>query len=104
MTPNLQLPDTLNAVPYRWPFVYLHGEAQKVFDYQMKLQDISAPNDIFETDQPMPGVPGLFYVNVYGLPAIANLQPYTSKLMRGRVVLLSDLSNHDYLCNPKLWM
>ena len=103
MTPNLQLPNTLNSVPYRWPFVYLHGKAQTVFDYQMSSDGMSVPSDIFEADQPKPKQPGLYYVTVYGLPAIANLQPYTDTLLWGRVVLLSDFTNHDYLCTPNFW-
>lgn len=105
--PNLYL-ETDPAVPetlYRWPFVYLHGAAEKIFEDITTARSLPCtPYDIFLADTPMPTEPGLHAVNLYSHPAIAHLSSVEHRTMLiGRVVLLNDYKNHPYLMNPSNW-
>lgn len=98
--------DTRQSPPrYRWPFVYLHGEAEiKGLDL-----DVQSAPDLCIANQAAPPVePGQVVTldcTVYGQPAKCVLYGAHNDpgLPSGRIALLSDAKGLAHALSPKDW-
>jgi hypothetical protein len=95
MTPYANITHTYSAELHRWPYVYLHGDAE--FPYN---PEGDAP-DIFLADAPKPEA-GNYLVIVRGEPALAVIAMHYG-ILCGRVALLSDTKAMKHILSVDDW-
>ncbi len=95
---------TAPSPAFRWPFAYLHGEAETLMDSTQRERGWkwSAP-DIFESDQPMPKEPGEYKADLYGKEVIVVVARRHSGL-DGRAALVSDGEGLAHCREVDSWM
>jgi hypothetical protein len=101
MNPNLPIPH-VSIYPYReanmfqWPYVYLHGNAELVYE-----QPRNAP-DLFSADCAMPKQETNVFCMVGNEPALAVIRMHYG-ILGGRVALLSDTDALKHALTPEKW-
>lgn len=83
---------------HRWPFCYLHGNAE--FEYDEAESGPAA--DLFVADAPMPEAVGNYLVFIGGEPAVAVLATRYN-IVCGRVALISDTEALAHALDVEAW-
>jgi len=82
---------------FRWDFIYLHGDAEMVWD-----QLENAP-DLFTADRAMPKEECNILCMIMDQPALAIVRNRHNRLC-GRVALLSDTEGLKDILTPEEWI
>jgi hypothetical protein len=92
-----------NGKKERWPFVYLHGQAEDHCGKQAQENgwEWGAP-DIFDASEPMPTFPGDYPATLYGMPVIAFVR-FRHGHLAGRVATPADVEGFAHAKESENW-
>ena len=87
---------------YRWPYVYLHGIAEKRNAERGSIEGWDTAADIFVANGPMPTEVGEYRANLYGREVVAVLA-VRDAFFNGRVAEIDDPEGLAHAREPDSW-